>query len=174
MAGVGRGYGAARRASLISAFLLVIRALDRASIVACPRPGHCCDDELTRRAALLEAVFFPALQHQRLVLGRGATVGGKRSLLHSGRRVKLQQRVASISIAVPDAGAELRHVAFLERRAGVERASRTCRERCTMPPCARVDAVGERPVDLLVVGRIDVVLEHEHVLVAVLPGAVPP
>ena len=34
--------------------------------------------------------------------------------------------------------------------------------------------MGQRPVDLLVGGRIDVVVHHEHVLVAVLRGAVAP
>src|SRR5260370_1205607 len=74
---------------------------------------------------------------------------------------------------VPEAGADLCNVAILHWRAGIDRRAENPRKDDDAA-FAGVHPVSERPFNLLVVRRIDVLLHHNDVLVAVLGGAVAP
>src|SRR5262245_4615137 len=73
------------------------------------------------RRISIEPVFLPALQHQRLVLGRGRD--RRREALVVPLRTALEIPVAGgvDQHAIPDAGAELVDVALLKRRRRIER-----------------------------------------------------
>ena len=105
--------------------------------------------------------------------GAGRTVGGKRSPPHSAPALELPGARRVDQHAVPEAGAELRHVAILHRRAGIDGRAEDAGEDHDAA-LAGIHAVRERPVHLLVRRGIDVLLHHDHVLVAVLRGAVAP
>src|SRR3989475_12751616 len=114
--------------------------------------------------------LLPALAHTRLVLG-GRADGGREALpapLRAPLELPRARRVDQDS--VPEPGAELRDVPVLERRARVDRRAEDPGKDHD-PVQAGVHPVGERPVHLLVRGRVAVLLDADHVLVAELGGA---
>src|SRR3981081_4736562 len=122
---------------------------------------------------IAEAVVRPALAHARLVFG-GWTHSGRKAPRAPRRTARFLPRARGVDQhPVPEAGAELGHVAILHRRAGIDGRAENSREddHAALPG---VDAMRKRPLDLLVVGGVDVLLHHDHVLVAVLRGAVAP
>src|SRR2546427_10099372 len=119
---------------------------------------------------IIEPELLPARAHTRLVLG-GRADGG-REVLPAPLRAPLElpraRRVDQDS--VPEPGAELRDVAVLEGRARIDRRAEDPWEdhEAVLPG---VHSMGERPVHLLVRGRIDVLLDDDDVLVTELGGA---
>src|SRR5215831_7462817 len=117
-----------------------------------------------------EPELVPAGAHPRLVLG-GRADRGRESLAAPLRAsLELPGACRVDQDAVPEAGAEAGDVTIRRRRARIDRrAEDTGEDDETV--LARVHTMGERPVDLLVRGRIDVLLDDGDVLVAVLRGA---
>src|SRR5207247_9048459 len=118
-----------------------------------------------------QAAPLPALPHARLV--RGRRPHGRREALAAplGAALELPRARRVDQDAVPQTRAEAAHVAVVERRAGIDGRAEDAWEHHDAV-LAGVDAVGEGPVDLLVRGRDDVLLDHRHVLVAALRRAV--
>src|SRR5215468_5658570 len=120
-----------------------------------------------------QSVLVPALAHPRLVLG-GRAHGGREALaLPFGPPLELPRARRVDEHAVPQAGAEPAHLAVGQGRARVDGRAEDAREDHDAV-LAGVDPVGEGPVHLLVRRRVDVLLDHRDVLVAVLRGAVAP
>src|SRR5262249_48327130 len=122
---------------------------------------------------ITQALLGPALADARLVLA--VRTHGRRKALATPLRAALElPRARAVEEhAVPEPGAQPRHVAVLHGRGGIDGRAEDAGED-DQAAFARVHAMGERPVDLLVRRGIDVVVHHDHVLVAVLRGAVAP
>src|ERR1700730_9244399 len=75
--------------------------------------------------------------------------------------------------AIPQSGAELFDVAIFQRRRRVDRRAEYSREYHDAA-FAGIDSMRISPCDLLVGGRIDVLLDHDDVLIAILRGSVAP
>src|SRR5438309_6878188 len=120
-----------------------------------------------------EPELLPALAHARLVLRRRPHRRREALAAPLGAALELPVARGVEEHAVPEAGAELRDVAVLERRGRIDRRAEASGEDDDAA-LARVDPMRHRPVDLLVRRHVDVVLDHPHVLVAVLRGGVAP
>src|SRR5256886_11188678 len=96
-----------------------------------------------------EPVLLPALAHARLVLRRRPH--RRRETLAAPLRAFFELPVARgvDEHAVPEPGAELRNVAVLQRRGGIDRRAEDSGKDYDAV-LAGVDAAGHRPVDLLV------------------------
>src|SRR2546428_1812914 len=124
-----------------------------------------------RRALQIpEPVFLPARTHAGLVL-RGRPHGRRKALVVPLRPLRHLPRARGVDEhAVPEPGAELGDVTVLERRRGIDRRAEAAREDDDAA-FAGIHAMGEGPVDLLVRRRVDILFDHDDVLVAVLRGA---
>src|SRR5687767_4591336 len=126
---------------------------------------------MSRRIGLQvsEAVFVPAGPHLRFVFRRRPH--GRREALAvpflALRELPVPRGVEEH--AVPEAGAELRDVAILHRSGRIDRRAEDAGEDHDAA-LARVHAMGERPVDLLVRRHVDVLFDDVDVLVPVLRG----
>src|SRR2546427_5017944 len=123
-----------------------------------------------RPSEVIEPELLPARAHTRLVL-RGRADGGREPLpapLRAPRELPRARRVDQDS--VPEPGAELRDVPVLEGRARVDRRPEDPWENHEAV-LTGVHPVSERPVHLLVRGRIDVLLHDDDVLVTELGRA---
>src|SRR5262245_18599846 len=120
-----------------------------------------------------QAVLGPALAYARLVLA--VRTHGRREALPTPLRAALElpRPRAVEEHAVPEPGAQARHVPVLHGRGRIDGRAEDPGED-DQAAFARIQAMGERPVDLLVRRGVDVVVHHDHVLVAVLRGAVAP
>src|SRR5215510_13893983 len=101
-----------------------------------------------------EPELFPARAHPRLVLGRRAHRGREALAAPLGAPLELPGAGRIDQHAIPEPGAEPRNVAVLHRRARIDGRAEDAGEDHDAV-LAGVDPVGERPVDLLVRGRID-------------------
>src|SRR5439155_23571532 len=117
-----------------------------------------------------EPQLLPPLAHPRLVVGRRAYRRREPFAAPLGAARELPRACRIDQHPVPESGAELRHVPIFRRSARVDRRAEDPREDAdaVLPG---VDPMRERPVDLLVRGGVDVLLDHGDVLVAVLRRA---
>src|SRR5204862_2185495 len=130
-------------------------------------------DPTARDSQITQPVFRPTGSHARLIF-RGWSHGGRKTLPAPLRTPRVLPGARGIDQhPVPEAGAELCNIAILHGRAGIDRRAENAGEDDDAA-FASVHPVSERPFNLLVVRGIDVLLHHNHVLVAVLGGAVAP
>src|SRR5262245_29672669 len=106
-----------------------------------------------------KAVFQPAGSHARLVFG-GWSHSGRKAFTAPLRAARVLPGARGVDQhPVPQAGAELRNVAILHGRAGVNgRAENPGENHHTA--FAGVEPVSERPFNLLIVRGIDVLFHH--------------
>src|SRR5436309_731638 len=109
------------------------------------------------RSQIAQPVLVPSRPHARLVVRRGANGGREALAAPLGAAVELPRARGVDEDTVPESGAEPGHVAVVERRARVDGRAEDAGEDHDAV-LARVDAMGEGPVDLLVRRRIDVLL----------------
>src|SRR5262245_51881415 len=122
---------------------------------------------------IAKPIVRPALAHASLVLG-SRPHRWRKALATPFRPARILPRARGIDEhAIPQSGAELRDVAVLHGRAGIDGRAEDPRED-HHAAFAGVDPVSKSPFHLLVVSRIDVLLHHDHVLIAILRRAVAP
>src|SRR5437867_392124 len=100
---------------------------------------------------IAQAVLLPALSYAGLVLGRRPHRGREALASPLGTPLELPRARGVDEDAVPEPGAETAHVPVLERRARIDGRAEDAGEHHDAV-LARVHAVGEGPVDLLVGG----------------------
>src|SRR5215470_265986 len=109
---------------------------------------------------IAQAVLGPALAHARLVLAVRA-YGGREALAAPLRApLELPRARAVEEHAVPQPGAQPRHVAVFHRRGRIDGRAEDPGED-DQAALARVHAMRQRPVDLLVRRGVDVVVHHD-------------
>src|SRR5437870_7452542 len=117
-----------------------------------------------------EPELLPSLAHSRLVVGRRTHGGWEPLAAPFGPALQLPRAGRVDQHAIPESGAELRDVPVFHRRARIDRrAEDPWEDHDAVLP--RVDPMREGPVDLLVGGGIDVLLDDGDVLVPVLRRA---
>src|SRR3989442_3251674 len=114
---------------------------------------------------IAQAVLGPALAHARLVLGRRPHGRREALVVPLGSPWEPPRARGVDEHAGPEAGADLVDVAVLERRAGIDRRAENAGEDDDAGR-SPVHPVGEGPVHLLVRRGVDVLFDHDHVLVA--------
>src|SRR5580698_672779 len=122
---------------------------------------------------IVEAVFRPARLDPRRVVGMRLD-RRRKALVVPARLPRVFPRPRGVDQhAVPQSGAELFDVAVFQRRRRVDRRAEYSREYYDTA-FAGIDAVRISPFDLLVGGRVDILFDHDDVLIAILRGGIAP
>src|SRR5580704_10483366 len=122
---------------------------------------------------IVEPVFLPARIDSRRVVGMRLD-GRRKALVVPARLARVFPRPRGVDQhAVPQSGAELLDVAIFQRRRWIDRRAEYSREYHDAA-FAGIDPMRVRPFDLFVGGRIDVLFDHDDVLIAILRGSVAP
>src|SRR5580693_533812 len=121
---------------------------------------------------IVEAVFRPARLDPRRVVGMRLD-RRRKALVVPARLPRVFPRARGVDQhAVPQSGAELFDVAVFQRRRRIDRRAEYSREYYDAA-FAGIDAMRIGPFDLLVGGRVDILFDHDDVLLGYLPAAMP-